>query len=46
MEMTGKHGGVIRRAFNGVSDRWGPTKLRDRGLVWWDKDLLSQPRLA
>jgi peptide/nickel transport system substrate-binding protein len=46
MEMTGKHGGVIRRAFNGVSDRWGPTKLRDRGLVWFDKDLVNRPRLA
>jgi len=42
----GKHGGTIRRAFKGVSDRWGPTKLHDRALVWFDKDLVQVPRMA
>jgi len=46
MEESGKYGGTIRRGFKGVSDRWGPTKLNDRGLVWYDKDLVNQPRIA
>ncbi len=46
VEMTGKYGGGIRRGFNGVSDRWGPTKLQDRGMAWFDKDLALHPRLA
>jgi peptide/nickel transport system substrate-binding protein len=44
MEGVGKHGGVMRRGFNGVSDRWGPTKCKDHGLVWFDKDLNQWPR--
>ena len=44
--MIGKYGGTIRRGFKGVSDRWGPTKHIDRCLVWFDKDLVMQPRLA
>ena len=46
LEMTGVSGGTIRRGFKGVSDRWGPTKLGDRGFVWYDKDLISRPRIA
>jgi peptide/nickel transport system substrate-binding protein len=46
VEMVGNYGGGIRRAFNGVSDRWGPTKLQDRGMAWFDKDLALHPRLA
>lgn len=46
VEMNGKYGGGIRRGFNGVSDRWGPTKLQDRGMAWFDKDLALHPRLA
>lgn len=46
MEMVGKHGGFARRGFKGVSDRWGPTKLGDRGWVWFDKDLVNRPRIA
>jgi len=42
----GKHGGTMRRSFKGVSDRWGPTKLNDRALVWFDNKLVQQPRLA
>lgn len=46
IEMVGNYGGGIRRAFSGVSDRWGPTKLQDRGMAWFDKDLALHPRLA
>lgn len=46
IEMIGNYGGGIRRAFSGVSDRWGPTKLQDRGMAWFDKDLALHPRLA
>ena len=38
-EGVGKYGGTWRRAFNGVSDRWGPTKLGDRTWAWFDKKL-------
>ena len=43
---NGNYGGVMRRGFRGVSDRWGPTKMQDRGLGWYDQDLNVQPRLA
>lgn len=46
MESTGNYGGTMRRGFSGVSDRWGPTKLQDRGLVWYDQNLNMQPRMA
>jgi len=46
LEGVGKHGGIARRGFKGVSDRWGPTKLGDRGLVWFNKDLVNIPRIA
>jgi peptide/nickel transport system substrate-binding protein len=45
-ESVGNYGGTMRRGFSGVSDRWGPTKLQDRGLVWYDQNLNMQPRLA
>lgn len=43
---SGNYGGIMRRGFRGVSDRWGPTKMQDRGLGWYDQDLNVQPRLA
>jgi peptide/nickel transport system substrate-binding protein len=43
---TGNYGGTIRRAFKGVSDRWGPTKANDHFLAWFDKDLNLIPRLV
>jgi peptide/nickel transport system substrate-binding protein len=43
---AGNYGGIVRRGFKGVSDRWGPTKMQDRGLGWYDQDLNVQPRLA
>ena len=45
-EQTGNYGGTMRRGFRGVSDRWGPTKVQDRGLAWFDADLNMQPRMA
>ncbi|MCB0140598.1 MAG: twin-arginine translocation signal domain-containing protein, partial [Caldilineaceae bacterium] len=45
-EMTGSYGGTFRRGFKGVSDRWGPTKMQDRGMAWYDQDLNMQPRIA
>jgi peptide/nickel transport system substrate-binding protein len=45
-EGIGKYGGSWRRAFSGVSDRWGPTKLGDRTWAWFDAKLNIQPRLA
>lgn len=46
LEDVKNYGGGIRRAFRGVSDRWGPTKNLDRGVAWFDKSLSLQPRLA
>ncbi len=43
---AGNYGGVVRRGFKGVSDRWGPIKMQDRGLGWYDQDLNVLPRLA
>jgi peptide/nickel transport system substrate-binding protein len=45
MEEIGNYGGNIRRAFRGVADRWGPTKIIDRFLAWYDKDLVMHPRI-
>lgn len=45
-ESIGNYGGTMRRAFKGVSDRWGPTKLQDRGLAWYDSELTMRPRIA
>ena len=45
-ESVGKHGGIIRRGFTGTSDRWGPTKLGDRGWCWFDENLIHRPRIA
>ena len=45
-DTTGNYGGTFRRGFKGVSDRWGPTKMQDRGLSWYDQNLNMQPRMA
>lgn len=45
-ESVGKLGGMVRRGFKGVSDRWGPTKMQDHGLGWYDQSLVMRPRLA
>ncbi|MBN2389162.1 MAG: hypothetical protein JXR84_00475 [Anaerolineae bacterium] len=44
-ESIGNYGGNWRRGFSGVSDRWGPTKINDRTLSWFDKDLNLKPKL-
>jgi peptide/nickel transport system substrate-binding protein len=44
-EGTGNYGGTWRRAFQGVSDYWGPTKVIDRAWAWFDKDLNLVPRM-
>ncbi|MBN1284528.1 MAG: ABC transporter substrate-binding protein [Anaerolineae bacterium] len=33
---VGEYGGTWRRAFKGVSDRWGPTKLNEEMAIEWD----------
>lgn len=33
---VGEYGGTWRRAFKGLSDRWGPTKLQEEMLLEWD----------
>ncbi|MFZ0543913.1 MAG: twin-arginine translocation signal domain-containing protein, partial [Candidatus Promineifilaceae bacterium] len=35
-EEVGEYGGVWRRAFKGLSDRWGPTKLNEEMAIEWD----------
>ena len=32
----GEYGGTWRRAFKGLSDRWGPTKLQEEMAIEWD----------
>ena len=44
-EGIGKHGGLWRRAYQGVSDINGPTKVVDRAWGWFDKNLNLIPRL-
>ncbi len=46
MEGIGNYGGVMRRGFRGVSDRWGPTKLARQGLTWYTPELTLRPNIA
>lgn len=39
MDGAGKYGGTMRRGFRGFSDRWGPTKIQNEGLTWYNPDL-------
>ena len=32
---VGQYGGTLRRAFKGISDRWGPTKLNEEMAIEW-----------
>jgi len=36
VEKVGKYGGTWRRAYKGLSDRWGPTKLIEEFFIQWD----------
>lgn len=43
---VGQYGGVLRRAFKGLSDRWGPVKLSEEGAVQWDAPDPENPTLV
>lgn len=45
VEFIGNYGGSMRRAFKGVSDRWGPSKVQDSSLVRYDLELAFHPDL-
>ncbi|MBX3010584.1 MAG: ABC transporter substrate-binding protein [Caldilineaceae bacterium] len=45
VEQVGNYGGVMRRGFKGVSDRWGPSKVQDSSLVRYDLSLTKHPDL-
>jgi peptide/nickel transport system substrate-binding protein len=36
LESVGQYGGTWHRAYTGLSDRWGPTKLIEEQLIRWD----------
>lgn len=36
LQQVGQYGGTLRRAFKGISDRWGPTKLNEEMAIEWD----------
>jgi peptide/nickel transport system substrate-binding protein len=36
LEEVGQYGGTWHRAYRGLSDRWGPTKLLEEQLIEWD----------
>ncbi len=42
----GNYGGTMRRGFRGVSDRWGPTKIQNEGLTWYNSDLSIRANIA
>jgi peptide/nickel transport system substrate-binding protein len=46
IEGIGNYGGTIRRGFRGVSDRWGPTKIQNEGLTWYNPDLSVRANFA
>ena len=45
LEGVHDYGGMMNRAYKGVSDRWGPSKMRDHYFVWFDQNLNLVPRL-
>jgi peptide/nickel transport system substrate-binding protein len=42
----GEYGGTWRRAFKGLSDRWGPTKLNEEMAIEWDAPDADTTNLA
>ena len=46
VEGIGKYGGTIRRGYSGVSDYFGPNKVQQVSLVWYNTDLTVRPDLA
>jgi peptide/nickel transport system substrate-binding protein len=45
-ESTGKYGGTWHRAYKGLSDRWGPTKLLEEQMIQWDWTPQNEIKLA
>ena len=45
-EMTGRYGGMLRRAYNGVSDANGPNTVAAMSLIWFNLDLSLRPCVA
>lgn len=45
VDRVGNYGGVMRRGFKGVSDRWGPTKVQDSSIIRYDLALAKHPDL-
>ncbi|MCI0710239.1 MAG: ABC transporter substrate-binding protein [Chloroflexi bacterium] len=43
---VGQYGGTLRRAFKGLSDRWGPVKLSEEGAIQWDAPDPENPTLV
>lgn len=43
---VGNYGGTIRRGYSGVSDYFGPNKVQQVSLVWYNQDLSVRPDLA
>jgi peptide/nickel transport system substrate-binding protein len=43
---VGSYGGTLRRAFKGLSDRWGPVKLSEEGAIQWDAPDPDNPTLV
>ncbi len=46
IEQIGKYGGTWRRAYSGMSDRWGPTKIVEEYFWEYDPDLTIRPNVA
>jgi peptide/nickel transport system substrate-binding protein len=46
LEGNGVHGGTWRRAYNGLSDRVGPGKLREEYMIEWDAPDTSTLRIV
>jgi peptide/nickel transport system substrate-binding protein len=46
VEGVGQYGGTWHRAYRGLSDRWGPTKLQEQFLIKWDAPDPNTIRLA
>jgi len=46
LESIGKHGGIVRRGFKGVSDGPGPNKFTSGGFVWFNHELGIDPHIA
>lgn len=46
IEMAGQHGGRLRMTFNGTGDKWSVGYWIDRGLLWYDQNIVLKPRLC